>query len=107
MLIEAANHAAKGASDITCSLLLTYQKRVMLHAAATHKNVEVVFVGVVVKQLRWPFVVLNAYPNVLNEPVQCFIANVFGNQICAAVKCVYLTDSDDAVLDEVLCVEEI
>ena len=51
-----------------------------------------VVVVVVVKQLRWSFVVLNAYPNAL--------------QICAGVKCVDLEDSDDAVFDEVLCVEE-
>ena len=31
---------------------------------------------------------------------------MFGKQICAVVECVDLKDSDDVVLDEVLCVEE-
>ena len=33
-------------------------------------------------------------------------ADVFGKQICAVVECVDLKDSDDVMLDEVLCVEK-
>ena len=44
-----------------------HTKSVMRHVAAIYKMFEVV--GVVVKQLRWSFVVLHAYPNALDEPV--------------------------------------
>ena len=59
------------------------------------------------KLLRWSFVLLNEYPGALDEPVQCSLADVFGKQICAVVKCVDLEGSDDVVFDEVLCVEEL
>ena len=58
---------AKSASDITCSYCYLHTKSVMLHVAATYKMFEVI--GVAVKQLRWSFVVLNANPNALDEPV--------------------------------------
>ena len=67
VLTEASKHAAKSASDIACSYFCLRTKSVMLHVAATYKMFEVVVV--VVKQLCWLFVVLNAYPNALNEPV--------------------------------------
>ena len=67
VLTEAAKHAAKSASDITCSYCYLHTKSVMLHVAATYKMFEVVVA--VVKQLRWSFVVLNAYPNALDKPV--------------------------------------
>ena len=51
--------------------------------------------------------VTNAYPNALNEPVQCFLPDVFSEQICAVVKCVDLEGSDGVVFDEVLCVQEL
>ena len=82
----------------------------MLHVATYMQEmskvvVVVVVVAVVVKLLRWSFVVLNAHPNALDEPVQCFFADVFGKQMCAVAECVDLKDSNDVVLDEVLCRE--
>ena len=60
--------AAKSASENTCSYCCLHTKGVVLHVATYIQEMFKVVV-VVVKLLRWPFVVLNAYPNALDEPV--------------------------------------
>ena len=59
--------AAKSASENTCSYCYLHTKGVVLHVATEMSKVVVVVV--VVKLLCWSFVVLNAYPNALDEPV--------------------------------------
>ena len=60
--------AAKSASENSCSSCYLHTKGVVLHVATYIQNMFKVVV-VVVKLLRWSFVVLNAYPNALDEPV--------------------------------------
>ena len=60
--------AAKSASDNTCSYCYLHTKGVVLHVATYIQDMSKVVV-VVVKLLRWSFVVLNAYLNALDEPV--------------------------------------
>ena len=61
--------AAKSASDNTCSYCYLHTKGGVLHVATYIQEMSKVVVVVVVKLLRWSFVVLNAYPNALDEPV--------------------------------------
>ena len=65
--------AAKSASESTCGYCYLHTKSVVLHVATyiheMSKVVVVVAVVVVVKLLRWSFVVLDAYSNALDEPV--------------------------------------
>ena len=60
--------AAKSPSENACSYCYLHTKGVVLHVATTIQEMSKVVV-VVVKLLRWSFVVLNAYPNALDEPV--------------------------------------
>ena len=60
--------AAKSASENTCSYCYLRTKGVVLHVATYIQEMSKVVV-VVVKLLRRSFVVLNAYPNALDEPV--------------------------------------
>ena len=60
--------AAKSASESTCSYCYLHTKSVVLHVA-TYIHVMSKVVVVVVKLLRWSFVVLDAYSNSLDEPV--------------------------------------
>ena len=60
--------AAKSASESTCRCCYLHTKSVVLHVATyIHEMSKVVVV--VVKPLRWSFVVLDAYSNALGEPV--------------------------------------
>ena len=59
--------AAKSASENTCSYCYLHTKGVVLHVATYIQAMSKVVV--VVKLLRWSLVVLNAYPNALDEPV--------------------------------------
>ena len=62
--------AAKSASENTCSYCYLHTKGVVLHLATYIQEMsKVVVVVVVVKLLCWSFVVLNAYPNALDEPL--------------------------------------
>ena len=60
--------AAKSANETTCNCCYLHTKGVVLHVATYIQEMPKVVV-VVVKLLRWPFVVLNAYPNALDEAV--------------------------------------
>ena len=61
----------KSTSEHTCSYCYVHTKGVVLHVATYIQEMSkvVVVVVVVVKLLCWSFVVLNAYPNALDEPV--------------------------------------
>ena len=61
--------AAKSASESTCSYCYLHTKSVVLHVATYIHEMSEVVVVVVVKLLRWSFVVLDAYSNALDEPV--------------------------------------
>ena len=64
--------AAESASGNACSHCYLHTKGVVLHVATyiqEMSKVVVVVVVVAVKLLCWSFVVLNAYPNALDEPV--------------------------------------
>ena len=61
--------AAKSASESTCSYCYLHTKSVVLHVATYIHEMSKVVVVVVVKLLRWSFVVLDAYSNALDEPV--------------------------------------
>ena len=61
--------AAKSASESTCSYCYLHTKSVVLHVATYIHEMSKVVVVVVVKLLRWSFVVLDAYSKALGEPV--------------------------------------
>ena len=60
--------AAKSASENTCSYCYLHTKGVVLHVATYIQEMSKVIV-VVVKLLCLSFVVPNAYPNALDQPV--------------------------------------
>ena len=59
----------QSASESTCSYCYLRTKGVVLHVATYIQEMSKVVVVAAVKLLRWSFVVLNAYPNALDEPV--------------------------------------
>ena len=60
--------AAKSARENACSYCYLHTKGVVSHVATYIQEMSNVVV-VVVKLLRWSFVVLNVYANALDEPV--------------------------------------